>query len=151
MRSSVVTHNFDPKEIVGAIVRGVDLGTQRLVFQVQNKIKSSISGAGTGIFYPGNLRRSSSPGEPPAKQRGHLSRSWQSGRPSRLIQAPRVGWRVGSNLPYARFLEFGTGLIRARPYVRPALASVAPDAKRVIEAYIRDELRKMRTGPIRRP
>ncbi len=151
MRRSTVSHNFDAKEIVGAVVRGVDVATQRLVLQVQNKIKTSISGAGTGIFYPGNLRRSSREGQPPAKQRGHLSRSWQSGQPSRLIQAPRVGWRVGSNLSYARRLEFGTGRIRERPYVRPALNAVAPDATRVMNAYIRDELRKMRAGAMRRP
>ena len=138
------THNFDAAAIVGAVVRGVDLGTQRLVLTVQNNIKTAISGEGNGVRYPGSLRRSSRPGEPPAKQRGHLSRSWQSGRPSRLIQAPRVGWRVGSNLPYARFLEFGTGRIRARPYVRPALVAVSADAKRVIEAYIRSELQRMR-------
>jgi len=151
VRKSTVSHNFDAKEIVGAIVRGVDIGTQELVKRVQQKIKVSISGEGSGIFYSGNLRRSSRPGQPPAKQEGHLGRSWQTGRPTRIVAAPRVGWKVGSNLPYARILEFGNRRIRERPYVRPALVAITPDAKRVVEAFIRSELRKLRAGAMRTP
>lgn len=141
---SNVRHNFDARAIVSAIVRGVDLGTQDIVLTVQNNIKVSISGEGSGVRYPGSLRRSSRPGEPPAKQRGHLSRSWQSGRPSRIAQGRRVGWRVGSNLPYARILEFGSSRIRERPYVRPALAAIAPQAGRIIEQYVRAEMNRLR-------
>lgn len=141
---SNVRHNFDARAIVDVIVRGVDLATQDIVLTVQQDIKKMISGEGTGIKYWGNPRRSSRPGEPPAKQRGHLSLSWQSGRPSRIAQGRRVGWRVGSNLPYARILEFGGSRIRERPYVRPALAAIAPQAGRIIEQYVRAEMNRLR-------
>lgn len=141
---SKVRHNFDARAIVDAIVRGVDLGTQDIVLTVQQDIKKMISGEGTGIKYPGNPRRSSRPGEPPAKQTGDLSRSWQTGRPTRIAQGRRVGWRVGSNKKYARILEFGNARIRERPYVRPALAAIAPQAPKIIEAHVRDAMRQMR-------
>lgn len=145
---SKATHNFDSRAIVGAIVRGCDLATQRMILMIQNGIKISISGEGTGKKYPGGLRRSSRPGEPPAKQRGHLSRSWQVGKLTRVVAAPRVGWKVGSNVRYARILEFGGSRVQARPYVRPAIAKVEPDARKIAEAYIRDELRRLRMPPV---
>lgn len=141
---SSVRHNFDARAIVAAIVRGVDLGTQDIVLTVQQDIKKMISGEGTGIKYPGALRRSSRPGEPPAKQTGDLSRSWQTARPTRIAQGRRVGWRLGSNKKYARILEFGNARIRERPYVRPALAAIAPQARKIIESYVRQSLRQMR-------
>ena len=141
---SNVRHNFDARAMVDAIVRGVDLGTQDIVLTVQQDIKKMISGEGTGIKYWGNPRRSSRPGEPPAKQTGDLSRSWQTGRPTRIAQGRRVGWRVGSNKKYARILEFGNARIRERPYVRPALAAIAPQAPKIIEAYVRQAMRQMR-------
>lgn len=141
------SHNFDARSIVDAIVRGVDIGTQRIVEEVQQKIKASISGEGTGIKYPGNIRRSSRPGEPPARQRGDLSRSWQTGQRSRVAQGKRLGWRVGSNKQYARILEFGNARIRERPYVRPAIKAVMPEAAKILERYIRDEMRRLRLPP----
>lgn len=139
-----VRHNFDPRLIVDAIVRGVDLATQDIVKTVQNDIKTMISGEGSGIKYWGNPRRSSRAGEPPAKQTGDLSRSWQTGRPARIAQGRRVGWRVGSNKKYARILEFGNARIRERPYVRPALKAIAYQSPRIIEKYVRAELRRLR-------
>lgn len=146
---SKATHNFDSRAIVDAIVAGIDLATQQMVRDVQNDIKSSISGEGTGVRYPGSLRRSSRPGEPPAKQEGNLSRSWQVGKPSRIRQGRRVGWRVGSNQPYASLLEFGGGRIAARPYVRPALARIAPRAEEIVGKFVRDQIRRLRMRPQR--
>jgi hypothetical protein len=138
------TTNFDARAIVDAVVRGVDLGLQRLVLEVQNDIKRSISGEGTGVRYSGSLRRSSRPGEPPAKQRGHLSRSWQAAKPARATAGRRIAWRVGSNVKYARILEFGSARIAQRPYVRPALVRASERADRVMTAYVRDEIRRLR-------
>lgn len=139
-----VRHNFDARSIVDAIVRGVDLGTQELVKRAQQKIKVSISGEGTGVKYPGNPRRSSREGQPPAKQRGDLSRSWQTGQATRVSQGKRLGWRVGSNKRYARILEFGNARIGERPYVRPALKEVEKDAAKIMEIFIRDQMRRLR-------
>lgn len=58
----------------------------------------------------------SSPGEPPHKQYGHLRRSVAT----EVDSATLVG-RVGTNLNYGRWLELGTRLMAARPWLRRAL------------------------------
>lgn len=57
----------------------------------------------------------SEPGEPPRKQFGHLRRSvaWEQ---------EGLTARVGSNYKIARYLEFGTSRMQARPWLRRALA-----------------------------
>lgn len=73
---------------------------------------------------PRNLRgvgvhRASAPGEPPAVDTGLLRGSIQID-PSGLSQSmPTI--RVGTNLVYARPLEYGTFRMAPRPYMRPAL------------------------------
>jgi len=56
----------------------------------------------------------SAPGEPPHRDEGPLSRS------IRLFQS-NVMWIIGSPLEYARWLEFGTRNMAARPFLRPGL------------------------------
>ena len=60
----------------------------------------------------------SEPGEPPHKQTGTLQRSitWEWAGP--------LSVRVGTNLKYGRWLELGTKLIAARPWLRRALAEM---------------------------
>lgn len=60
----------------------------------------------------------SAPGDPPAVDTGRLRQS---------ITALKIGpghWRVGTNVKYAIFLEFGTRRIAPRPFVRTAVAKV---------------------------
>ncbi len=81
---------------------------------------------------PGQLlHERSKPGEPPAIQTGTLRRAmtYEVGKD---IQGPVA--RVGpmstlgeKSLKYARFLEFGTRKMRARPFLRPAFARKARD------------------------
>lgn len=76
---------------------------------------------------PGHrLYEPSRPGEIPAVQKGHLRRSIIS-ETDVDVQGPvsRVGPMStvkGMEMKYARYLEFGTRKMRARPYMRPALA-----------------------------
>lgn len=62
--------------------------------------------------------QASAPGDPPAVDTGDLR--------SRIgVQKIKPGhYRVGTNLIYAPWLEFGTRRMKARPFMRPALEKV---------------------------
>lgn len=98
----------------------------------------TLSRPGTGREYPrgGRVHRASAPGEPPAVDTGELRAS---------IGAEQVGGvlRVGSGLPKAAGLEFGTttpsgGTVAPRPFMRPAFEAV------------RDEMTQVAAGELRR-
>lgn len=67
----------------------------------------------------------SSPGEPPHKQTGHLRRSV-----AREV-VDLVG-RVGTNLKYGRWLELGTRMMAARPWLRRALDECRDQVKAIL-------------------
>lgn len=89
---------------------------------VASEAKRLVSTAGTGQARDkrGKFKRlyganPSKPGDPPHKQTGTLRRSitW--------MIAGTIA-RVGTNLPYGRWLELGTTKMAARPWLRRALA-----------------------------
>lgn len=57
----------------------------------------------------------SQPGEPPGVDTGALRASVHTVHVSRLV------WRVSDGVLYGAFLEFGTPVMGARPWLRPAL------------------------------
>lgn len=67
------------------------------------------------------IHRASAPGDPPTVRTGTLRRSIQAARPMPNRQATRVGWKIGVNVKYAGWLEFGTKRMRPRPFVRPVM------------------------------
>lgn len=64
----------------------------------------------------------SKPGDPPHKQTGHLRRSVAA-------EVEGVVGRVGTNLNYGRWLEFGTARMAARPWLRRAFNEVIPQIR----------------------
>lgn len=93
---------------------------ERACYHLENKIKEKInrdepyhiSKGPKGRWYKGD--DPSLPGEPPKKVRGDLQRSITH----EVIDD--VG-RVGTNLDYGLYLEFGTQHMAARPYFRATL------------------------------
>ena len=84
------------------------------------------------------FHKASAPGDPPAVDTGNLRRSWQTGfraaKPS-----PRGSFRrmaIGSNVVYARALEFGHGATKPRPYLRPSVRKVQPSAQSIMDAAV---------------
>lgn len=49
--------------------------------------------------------------------------------------------KIGTNVEYAPFLEWGTRYMAARPYLRPALDESKDEAQRVISAALRELIR----------
>ena len=126
------------------LARNIALHTRRLrsaaVF-LQGAIKEDISQAGTLRYSP--LRRKgtasesrkmidnfthSLPGNPPSKQSGRLRSSiaWE------IVQGKAVSARVGTNVKYGRYLELGTRCMKARPFLRPALAKHQAAIRRIV-------------------
>lgn len=128
--------------LVRAVIDGAARGTQRLILEAQIEVKNKLSKAGTGKKHRGLRYTSSAPGQPPAVQTGTLRRSWQTGTVRTVASGTRLGWRLGSNLRYARRLEFGGGFIAPRPYLRPAIDKIRPRVDRVMKAYIGQALRR---------
>jgi hypothetical protein len=71
----------------------------------------------------------SAPGEPPHKQLGHLRRSV-----TYEVDAAASTGRVGTNLLYGLWLELGTRLMAARPWLRRALAECQDACLKILSA-----------------
>lgn len=78
------------------------------------------------------IHRASAPGDPPTVRTGRLRRGIQMARPNRNRAATRVGWRIGINVKYAPFLEFGTRRMQARPFVKPVLKKMQTLGPRMV-------------------
>lgn len=105
------------------LARGLNVRAEALRSEIYNVLEQSQHGR--GIKYPGLPRRSSAPGDPPARQSGRLQESiavLSRATPTRL--EARVGPRPQSftrTAPYPVFLEFGTRAMAPRPFVRRGL------------------------------
>lgn len=106
-----------PKSVTIGLKRQIALAA--LLVQSE-AIKSISRGSRSGVIYKrgGKTAQRSAPGEFPKTDRGRLvasiKREEQAGSQG-LIQ------RVGTNLRYGRFLEFGTLKIAARPWLARTL------------------------------
>ena len=106
------------------IEKATDAGLARAALYAESKIVESMPlnphvEAGEGGWKKSfGSRARSKPGDPPMQQTGNLARAIISGKIGRLKYA--VGTRKGySDSPYGAFLERGTGIMRARPWLAP--------------------------------
>ena len=74
----------------------------------------------------------SAPGDPPHKQLGHLRRSV-----TYETETDGLTGRVGTNLLYGLWLELGTRLMAARPWLRRALGDCREQVKALLTAPMR--------------
>ena len=95
------------------------------------------------------FHKASAPGQPPARATGDLARSWQVGVKKRgSVERHGNVYRlvVGSNKPYAKWLEFGTSRMAARPYVRPVAEIMRRRAPIIIQAEVANAIAKRNRG-----
>jgi len=112
---------FDPAALAALLASdGVAADLERRAIKVETRVKTLLSQPGQGRTYQrhGVVHRASAPGQPPAVDTGQLRQSitHQLGKDAESLYAD-----VGTNLEKARFLEFGTSTIAARPFLVPAL------------------------------
>ena len=98
-----------------AVAAAVESGAELL----RDDIRDSLSRGG----FP-------APGRPPRRRSGTLAESVTVER-----ETGGLGATVGSDLDYARHLEFGTRQMAARPWLLPAFQRLAPSlARRILAA-----------------
>lgn len=99
----------------------------------RNETLKTLSGNRSGRTYkvPGTQRTytASAPGEAPAQATGELR---QSVKISVDIEGAEIIGKVGTDLPYAPCLEYGTKKMAARPWLRPSLEKSEPEIKRAL-------------------
>jgi len=119
--------------IEGKLARGLNVRAEALRSEIYNVLEQSQHGSGR--HYPGNPRRSSAPGESPARQTGRLQESiavLSRATPDNLEAS--VGPRPQSysrTAPYPVFLEFGTRRMAPRPFVRRGLQAFRAKVRNV--------------------
>lgn len=153
-----------PEEIITTlgIARVVQRGLWEAALKLQAKWVETLKPENpTGETYPADLtfitwkgtvipiesdlsrtseHQASAPGEPPASDRGTLANSINI----RIL--PTGGVRVGSNLGYARWLEFGVDdhpggiTIAPRPHARPAKEAAEEEMTEALRVLLADEV-----------
>lgn len=86
----------------------------------------------SGRFY--GSHQASAPGEPPAKKTGELERSLFT----RVTASDSLFY--GADAPYASFLEKGTDIMEARPYLSKAIRDNEGNNVQVFHRYLREYL-----------
>lgn len=103
------------------------------------KLKLSQPGTGREYKRGRKVHKASAPGSPPAVDKGELRNDIAAGIVGGVV-------RVGSSLPKAPLLEFGTlkdgGHIAPRPFMRPALAEAKPRMGAIMAGELNQAVRK---------
>lgn len=141
----MATFNFHVEEVTAAIQTAAMAGVIDGAEMVREEaIRSMVQDPKSGVHYRGNPNRSSAPGESPARQTGALIASIEV-----FADAPRLAARVNAGSDHAAAMEFGTENIAPRPFLRPALARMAPAISTGIAERIADAIIGGRTAPRR--
>lgn len=128
---------------VGEMPKGIEApirsGLTKIAFLARSAIQRLIlSGPKTGKIYRHGktIHQASAPGEPPASDTGALVASVYA-----EPVADELSVVVVVRKAYAAFLEFGTRLMAARPFVRPGCQSVAKDGARILAEEVANWLK----------
>lgn len=149
---------FNHDAILDTMRAGLREGMNASVVGSARLMRGQLSRAGLGRIYKvakgkkkgKSLRsrgyhRASSPNQPPAVNTNRLRSSWSA----EAVGLSRDGFayvyedgrsvvlKLGSNVPYASMLEFGTRRMKPRPYIKPTLPAIAAMSTRVLRAGVR--------------
>ena len=116
---------------------GLELTFERVVqatLAIQNRAVKTIRAAAKGEtvirYKPFRLHKVSRPGDAPHTDSGTLAEHVQHN-----LYPTQLRGEVGTNVVYARALEFGTKIMRARPWLMPAVN------------WVREQIKKSGTDP----
>ena len=134
-----VNHNFNAKTVSNAYRKEVVDLVNDVATGVQRLLKKNLS-RGDGRTNP------SKPGNPPHVRTGTLRRSWTTkGNRTEKRSKSGVRLRLGSNVVYARALEFGykPRNLEPRPYLGPTVRS--PQLRKFIDQRLAKSAAKIRS------
>lgn len=170
MSASFTWSGGSPDGVTKGIKDGIVVGLVDVASVMQKLIRKRLSIPGTGRRYrvaKGKKRgrnqrargwhQASAPGQPPAVLNNYLRASWI------LVPPPRIGgattkdqgfayidenrgkgtvlYVLGSNIEYARALEYGFGRVAARPYIRTVVEAVRSRVPKIMETTMKRTLR----------
>lgn len=106
-----------------------------------NSIQDNSNGTLATRYSNGKPRKVlvSRPGDPPNTDTGRLVQSIKFD-----FQNGGLIGRVGTNLRYGAWLEFGTRDMAARPWLAPAVKSVGKNAARIFEDAVKATLKRVK-------
>lgn len=135
-----------------SIRRNVERATTTSARQVATVVRGMLrTGARSGSVLSGGARgrkkRSSAPGEPPARRTGRLAKSIRVVRPK--SRGDRISRDVRAQVAYSMALEYrrgGRAPIRPRPFLRPARAQRADETFKTVSDAMAAALREFGQG-----
>lgn len=118
------------KELEEQLARNVERAALHLVNSIKINLNESgdpykASSGPSGVHYKNE--NPSQPGEYPHKMLGDLQRSI-----TYEMEEDKLSAKVGTNIDYGAWLEFGTSKMAARPYLRPTLIQEQDAIKNII-------------------
>lgn len=135
-----VTHNFDKlaegvKRQMTGLIKETTEGVR------EEYVRKITTGPRTGRMY--GKHRASAPGESPKSKTGRLVASAQTEYPDNTrglmkVEFPAVTMKKGNEY-YARFLEFGTRKMKARPTIRPIMEKTGPEYAKAVSKMVKAE------------
>ena len=96
---------------------------------LRNSAMTVLGQDGSGRRYR-NGHVASAPGQPPAPDTGNLRRNWREqsfAGVNGLGQGVDIRMQITSDVPYAKFLEFGTRKMAARPFREKIRSKARPE------------------------
>ena len=96
---------------------------------LRNSAMTVLGQDGSGRRYR-NGHVASAPGQPPAPDTGNLRRNWREqsfAQANGLGQGVDIRMQITSDVPYAKFLEFGTRKMAARPFREKIRSKARPE------------------------
>lgn len=124
-----------PTQFVEKAKKGIADGLMAIALMAMAEAQKSIlRGPKTGRIYKRGTvtHQASAPGEPPANDHGFLANYINAD-----IDYSELTANLRASAPYAVNLEYGTRKMAARPFFRPAVDKIKPQAKGVIDAYVK--------------
>lgn len=124
-----------------AVRRGALNGLRAIALLLQNRCRMAIQkGPKSGRFYKrrGVVHQASAAGEFPASDTGTLVRSILGDVEEQTLEAT-----LSAGTIYAKWLELGTRLMRARPFLVPTLDNVSEEAPSILRRFIKKELKNV--------
>lgn len=125
-------------EILSGQVKAVQLSTLRLHELAVQSIQEIHGGKPQVRYNPKRVVVASNPGDPPNSDTGRLVQSIKFD----FQKSGQIG-RVGSNLKYAAYLEFGTENMAPRPWLSTAVEAVNKEVPQIFEEQINDAIKKV--------
>lgn len=141
---SKITHNIDKKinkllaQSLAGQVRAVQKGTLLIHETALKSVQDNTDGVSEIRYSPKRIVNVSRPGDPPNTDTGRLVQSIKFD----FMKQGLTG-RVGTNLKYGAWLEFGTEKMQARPWLAPAIQMASEAIGEIFAGEVQNAIKEV--------